>query len=81
MIWQCWSYVGVVERLKVNDIVFCLSVFDMRWHKGVWACVYKGAKVKRVNGNAKSFVCERDEKSWNIESNKTNNSLETLNKL
>ena len=33
-----------------------------------------------MNGNAKSsFVCVRDEKSWNIEPNKTNSSLKTLN--
>ena len=29
MVLQCWSYVGVVERLKVNDIVFGLCVFEM----------------------------------------------------
>jgi len=27
------SYVGVVGRLKANDIVFCLSVFEMGWHE------------------------------------------------
>ena len=47
----------------------------------MWACVYKGTKVKRMNENEKSFVCVRDEKSWNFEPNKTKNSLETLNKL
>ena len=31
-----------------------------------------------VNGNRKSFLCEREEKSWNIESNETNSSFETL---
>ena len=57
MVLQCWSYVGVTEKLKVNDIVFCLSVFDIGWHEGLWACVYKGVKVKRVNGNVNSFLC------------------------
>ena len=61
-----------------------MSVFDMRWYKGVWACVYKGAKVKRVNGNAKSFVCVREMKSLEILNQiKQIISLkvETLNKL
>ena len=59
MIVQCWSYVGVIERLKVNDIIFCLSVFEMGWYERLWICVYKGVKVKRMNRNAKSFcMCE-----------------------
>ena len=33
-----------------------------------------------VNGNAKSFLCVREEKSWNIEPNETNSSLKSLNK-
>ena len=57
------------EDLKVNDIIFGLSVFEMRWHGELWACVYKWVEVKMVNGNAKSFLCEREKKSWNIESN------------
>ena len=59
MVRQCWSYVDVIERLKVNDIVLGLSVFEMGWHERPWACVYKGVEVqglKMVNGNAKSFV-------------------------
>ena len=68
-----------VEDLKVNDIIFGLSVFEMTQHRGLWAYVYKGVEVKMANGNSKSFfVCEREEKSWNIEPNETNNSLETL---
>ena len=67
-----------VKDLKVNDIVFGLSVFEMRWHGRLCACVYKGEEVKMVNGNAESFVCQREEKSWNIKPNETNNSLETL---
>ena len=31
-----------------------------------------------VNGNRKSFLCEREEKSWNIEPNETNSSFKTL---
>ena len=34
----------------------------LRWDgmsQGLWACVYKGVEVKRVNGNAKSFLCEK----------------------
>ena len=57
MILQRWSYVGVIERLKVNYIVFCLSVFEMGWYERLWTCEYKGVEVKRVNGNAKSFLC------------------------
>ena len=38
------SYVGLVERLKVNDIVFGMSVFEMRWHEGLWAYVYIGVE-------------------------------------
>ena len=55
-----------------------MCIWDgMAWR--VKACIYKGEEIKMVNGNAKSFfVCERDEKSWNIESNETNNSLKTL---
>ena len=49
--------------LKVNDIIFGLSVFKMRWHEGLWACVYKGVEVKMVNENAKNFLCEKVEKS------------------
>ena len=32
-----------------------------------------------VNGCKEFFVCVRDEKSRNVESNETNNSLKTLN--
>ena len=66
------------EDLKVNDIIFGLSVFEMRWHGELWACVYKWVEVKMVNGNAKSFLCEREKNSWNIESNETNSGLEIL---
>ena len=56
----------------------------MRWHKGVWACVYKWAKVKSLNGNAKSFVCVREMKSLEI-LNQIKQiialKVETLNKL
>ena len=52
----------------------------MKWHEGLWACVYKAVEVKWVNGNAKSFLCMREEKFWNIEPNETNNSLKKLNK-
>ena len=63
MILQRWSYLGVIEKLKVNDIGFCPSVFEMGWYERPWTCVYKGVEVKRVNGNAKSFLCVKDEKS------------------
>ena len=53
-------------------------VFEMRWHGELWACVYKWVEVKMVNGNGKRFLCEREEKSWNIEPNETNSSFETL---
>ena len=80
MVSQYWSYVDIVERLKVNDIVFCLSVFEIRWYEGLWAYVYKGVELKMVNENAKSFVCVREMKVLNIEPNETNSSLKTLNK-
>ena len=70
MVPQCWNYIGVIERLKVNDIIFCLSVFEMEQHEKLQAYVYKGVKVKMVNGNAKSFLCVREKKS-----------LETLNQM
>ena len=35
----------------------------MRWHEGLWACVYKGVGVKRVNRNAKSFLCVKERKN------------------
>ena len=70
MILQRWSYVGVIETLKVNDIVFCLNVFEMGWYETLWTCVYKGVEMKRVNGNAKSFLCV-----WEIKS------FETLNQI
>ena len=52
----------------------------MGWHEGMWACIYKGLEMKRVNENVNNFLCMREEKSWNIEPNKTNSSLKTLNK-
>ena len=52
--------------MKVNDIVFSHSEFEMRWQKGLWACTYKGVKVKIVNGNAKSFLCMWERKSLEI---------------
>ena len=70
MILQYWSYVHVIERLKVNDIVFCLSISEMGWYERLWTCVHKGVEVKRVNGNAKSFLCVQGMKS-----------LETLNQI
>ena len=70
-----------VEDLKVNDIVFCLSKFEMTWHERLWACVYKKVEVKMVNENAKSFLCVREETSWNFELNEINNSFETLYKM
>ena len=66
MILQRWSYVGVIERLKVNDIVFCLSVFEMRWYERLWTYVYKWVEVKRVKGNAKSYLCVWEIKSFEI---------------
>ena len=66
MILQHWSYVGIIERLKVNDIVFCLSVFEKGWYERLWTCIYKGVKVKRVNGNANSFLCVWEKKSLEI---------------
>ena len=32
-----------------------------------------------MNGNAKSFVCVRDGRFWNIETNEINSNLKTLN--
>ena len=29
MVQQCWSYLSVVERLKVNDIIFYMGVFEI----------------------------------------------------
>ena len=80
------SYLDVIERLKVINIVvvvvvvvfffffffFCffffffffLSVFEIEWHEGLWICVYKGVKVKAVDGNAKSFLCVRERRSF-----------------
>ena len=50
-----------IERLKVNDIGFDLSIFDMvGWHERLWVGIYKGVEVqevKIVNWNVKSFVC------------------------
>ena len=60
---QCWSYVGVVEMLKVNDIgFFSKRIFEMGWREKLWAYVYKGVEVKRLNGNANSFLCVRERK-------------------
>ena len=56
--------------MKVNDIGFGLSVFEMKWYEGLWACVFKRVEVKMVNKNAKSFLCLRESKS-----------LETLNQM
>ena len=69
------SYLDVIERLKVINIVvfvvvvfffffFFLSVFEIEWHEGLWICVYKGVKVKAVDGNAKSFLCVRERRSF-----------------
>ena len=51
------EFVGVIERLKVNDIIFCLSVFEMGWYERLWTCIYKEVEMKMINGNAKSFLC------------------------
>jgi len=59
MVRHCWSYVGVIERLKTKNIVFGLGKLEMGWHEGLWACVYKGVEVKRVNENVKRFLLER----------------------
>ena len=60
MVLQCWSYVGIVKMLKANDIVFFfLSVFEMGLHEELWTCIYKRVEVKKVNGNAMIFLCER----------------------
>ena len=77
---QCWSYLSVVERLKVNDIIFYMGVFEITWHEGLWACIYKRVSENGERKCKKNCV-EREremKKSWNIEPNKTNNSLETL---
>ena len=63
MILQCWSYVGVIERLNLNDIIFFLSVFEIGRYERLCTCVYKGVKVKMMSENAEFFVCVRDEKS------------------
>ena len=64
MVLQCWSYVGIVKMLKANDIIFFfLSSFEMGWHEGLWTYIYKRVEVKKVNGNAKIFLCVREEKS------------------
>ena len=34
-----------LERLKVNDIVFGLCIFDMEWYEGLWVGIYKGIEV------------------------------------
>ena len=48
---------GVVEKLKVNDIVFW---FECIWDEMAWELwAYKGVEVKMVNENVKSFVCVR----------------------
>ena len=38
---------GVIERLKIIDIIFFLDVFEMRWHERFWA-IYKGVEVQEV---------------------------------
>ena len=70
MILQRWSYVGVIERLKLNEIIFFLSVFEIGWYERLWTCVYKGIKVKMMSGNAKSFLCV-----WEMEGLKTLNQM------
>ena len=36
----------------------------MKWHEGLWVCVYKGVKVKTMDENAKSFLCVRERRSF-----------------
>ena len=38
----------IVERLKVNHIIFFLCVFDMGYHEGLWVGIYKGVEVQEV---------------------------------
>ena len=66
MVLQCWSYVNVLEKLKVNDIIFGWSVCEIGLHEWLWASTYKGVEVKIVSGNVKSFVCVRDKKNLEI---------------
>ena len=56
MILQRWSYVGVIERLKVNDIIFFLSVFEIGRYERLCTCVYKGVKVKSAFKSPLIFV-------------------------
>ena len=37
-----------LERLKINDIVFGLCVFDMGWYEGLWEGIYKRIEVQKV---------------------------------
>ena len=59
----------------VNDIIFCLCVFDMVWHEGLRVGIYNGGRsVRGENGAYIKMqrvlcVCVKDEKSWNIEPN------------
>ena len=37
-----------LERLKINDIVFGLCVFDMGWYEEFWVGIFKGIEVQEV---------------------------------
>ena len=53
----------------VNDIIFCLCVFDMVWHEGLRVGIYNGGRsVRGENGAYIKMqrvlcVCTKDEKS------------------
>ena len=69
MVQQCLSYVGVVEKLKVYDIVLGLGVFEIGCYERLQACVYKGVETgEKGEQKCREFFCVREKKS-----------LETLN--
>ena len=69
MVQQCLSYVGVVEKLKVYNIVLGLGVFEIKCYERLQAYVYKGVETsEKGERKCKEFFCVREKKN-----------LETLN--
>ena len=57
-----------------------MGVFEITWHEGLWACIYKRVERKWWTEMQKKLCWEREK--WKsletLNQKKTNNSLETL---
>ena len=88
-----YSYRLKLNGTTMSELHRCHWKVESKWYCFLFECIWDGIawraigmliqRSKSENGKWKCkefFVCEREEKSWNIEPNETNSSLKTLNK-